>query len=118
MERRNIVDEDLQERVSAEAAILNSRLHYYGRLTGSSDRLLVPLTPSHPVFPEPGTPDTGCRSGAPASRSQTGAINHSMSLNRGRVSVSVGGGRRRAAGSSCSRAQSPGVSSSRVLRTT
>uniref|UniRef100_H3CCG7 Neutral amino acid transporter 9 n=1 Tax=Tetraodon nigroviridis TaxID=99883 RepID=H3CCG7_TETNG len=53
VERRNIVDEDLQERVSAEAAILNSRLHYYGRLTGSSDRLLVPLTPSHPVFPEP-----------------------------------------------------------------
>ncbi|CAF90675.1 unnamed protein product, partial [Tetraodon nigroviridis] len=49
VERRNIVDEDLQERVSAEAAILNSRLHYYGRLTGSSDRLLVPLTPSHPV---------------------------------------------------------------------
>lgn len=46
MEPRNIVDDELQERVSAEAAILNSRLHYYGRLAGSSgsDRLLVPLS--------------------------------------------------------------------------
>lgn len=41
MEPRNIVDDDPQERVSAEAAILNSRVHYYSRLTGSSDRLLV-----------------------------------------------------------------------------
>lgn len=40
VEPRNIVD-DPQERVSAEAAILNSRVHYYSRLTGSSDRLLV-----------------------------------------------------------------------------
>lgn len=48
MEPRNIVDDDPQERVSAEAAILNSRVHYYGRLTGSSDRLLVrPLTLAH-----------------------------------------------------------------------
>lgn len=41
VEPRNIVDDDPQERVSAEAAILNSRVHYYSRLTGSSDRLLV-----------------------------------------------------------------------------
>lgn len=41
VEPRNIIGDDLQERVSAEAAILNSRVHYYGRLTGSSDRLLV-----------------------------------------------------------------------------
>lgn len=41
VEPRNIVDFDPQERVSAEAAILNSRVHYYSRLTGSSDRLLV-----------------------------------------------------------------------------
>ncbi|CAB1424696.1 unnamed protein product, partial [Pleuronectes platessa] len=47
VEPRNIVDEDPQERVSAEAAILNSRVHYYGRLTGSSDRLLSP--PNHVV---------------------------------------------------------------------
>uniref|UniRef100_A0A665THK5 Neutral amino acid transporter 9 n=1 Tax=Echeneis naucrates TaxID=173247 RepID=A0A665THK5_ECHNA len=38
------------ERVSAEAAILNSRVHYYSRLTGSSDRLLSP--PNH-VIPRP-----------------------------------------------------------------
>lgn len=41
VEPRNIVDDAQQERVSAEAAILNSRVHYYSRLTGSSDRLLV-----------------------------------------------------------------------------
>lgn len=46
VEPRNIVDDEQQERVSAEAAILNSRVHYYGRLTGSSDRLLVPPGPS------------------------------------------------------------------------
>lgn len=45
VEPRNIVDDDPQERVSAEAAILNSRVHYYGRLTGSSDRLLVSSLP-------------------------------------------------------------------------
>uniref|UniRef100_A0A671TPK1 Neutral amino acid transporter 9 n=1 Tax=Sparus aurata TaxID=8175 RepID=A0A671TPK1_SPAAU len=50
VEPRNIVDDDPQERVSAEAAILNSRVHYYGRLTGSSDRLLSP--PNH-VIPGP-----------------------------------------------------------------
>lgn len=41
VEPRNIVDDVQQERVSSEAAILNSRVHYYSRLTGSSDRLLV-----------------------------------------------------------------------------
>ncbi|XP_047426117.1 sodium-coupled neutral amino acid transporter 9 [Mugil cephalus] len=51
VEPRNIVDvNDPQERISAEAAILNSRVHYYGRLTGSSDRLLSP--PNH-VIPTP-----------------------------------------------------------------
>ncbi|KAM3600090.1 uncharacterized protein V6R79_017248 [Siganus canaliculatus] len=50
VEPKNIVDDDPQERVSAEAAILNSRVHYYGRLTGSSDRLLSP--PNH-VIPLP-----------------------------------------------------------------
>uniref|UniRef100_A0A3Q1HY06 Neutral amino acid transporter 9 n=1 Tax=Anabas testudineus TaxID=64144 RepID=A0A3Q1HY06_ANATE len=50
VEPRNIIGDDLQERVSAEAAILNSRVHYYGRLTGSSDRLLSP--PDH-VIPRP-----------------------------------------------------------------
>ncbi|XP_038589228.1 sodium-coupled neutral amino acid transporter 9 isoform X1 [Micropterus salmoides] len=50
VEPRNIVDDDPQERVSAEAAILNSRVHYYSRLTGSSDRLLSP--PNH-VIPGP-----------------------------------------------------------------
>ncbi|CAG5867073.1 unnamed protein product [Menidia menidia] len=49
VEPRNIVD-DGEERISAEAAILNSRVHYYGRLTGSSDRLLSP--PNH-VIPQP-----------------------------------------------------------------
>lgn len=107
MEPRNIVGEDLQEHVSAEAAVLNSRVHYYGRLAGSSDRLLVPFTRLSP--PSGGkTPLTlgPTQSGvgaadvvllsrltivvqtvAPfwrpgwnwgsASRSQTGAINHS-----------------------------------------
>lgn len=41
VEPRNIIGDDPQERVSAEAAILNSRVQYYGKLTGSSDRLLV-----------------------------------------------------------------------------
>lgn len=50
VEPRNIVADDPQERVSAEAAILNSRVHYYSRLTGSSDRLLSP--PDH-VIPQP-----------------------------------------------------------------
>lgn len=50
VEPRNIVADEPQERVSAEAAILNSRVHYYGRLTGSSDRLLSP--PDH-VIPRP-----------------------------------------------------------------
>lgn len=50
VEPRNIVGEDVQERVSAEAAVLSSRVHYYSRLTGSSDRLLAPpdhVIPSH-----------------------------------------------------------------------
>ncbi|XP_051906057.1 sodium-coupled neutral amino acid transporter 9 [Hippocampus zosterae] len=47
VEPRNIVDDEPQERVSAEAAILNSRVHYYSRLTGSSDRLLSP--PNHVI---------------------------------------------------------------------
>ncbi|KAK9532995.1 hypothetical protein VZT92_010352 [Zoarces viviparus] len=51
VEPRNIVGDDPQERVSAEAAILNSRVHYYSRLTASSDRLLSP--PNH-VIPWPG----------------------------------------------------------------
>ncbi|KAM7369450.1 hypothetical protein PAMP_013717 [Pampus punctatissimus] len=50
VEPRNIVGDDPQERVSAEAAILNSRVHYYSKLTGSSDRLLSP--PNH-VIPRP-----------------------------------------------------------------
>ncbi|XP_029301150.1 neutral amino acid transporter 9 [Cottoperca gobio] len=47
VEPRNIVDDGPQERVSAEAAILNSRVHYYSRLTASSDRLLSP--PNHVI---------------------------------------------------------------------
>ncbi|XP_078127498.1 neutral amino acid transporter 9 isoform X1 [Sander vitreus] len=47
VEPRNIVGDDPQERVSAEAAILNSRVHYYSRLTASSDRLLSP--PNHVI---------------------------------------------------------------------
>uniref|UniRef100_A0A3Q3IUF3 Neutral amino acid transporter 9 n=1 Tax=Monopterus albus TaxID=43700 RepID=A0A3Q3IUF3_MONAL len=50
VEPRNIVDDEPQERVSAEAAILSSRVHYYSKLTGSSDRLLSP--PDH-VIPQP-----------------------------------------------------------------
>uniref|UniRef100_A0A8C5AR35 Neutral amino acid transporter 9 n=1 Tax=Gadus morhua TaxID=8049 RepID=A0A8C5AR35_GADMO len=50
VEPKNIVKDDLRERVSSEASILNSRLHYYSRLTGSSDRLLSP--PDH-VIPQP-----------------------------------------------------------------
>ncbi|XP_068190645.1 neutral amino acid transporter 9 [Antennarius striatus] len=50
VEPRNIVADDQLERVSSEASILNSRVHYYGRLTGSSDRLLSP--PNH-VIPGP-----------------------------------------------------------------
>ncbi|XP_034055038.1 sodium-coupled neutral amino acid transporter 9 [Gymnodraco acuticeps] len=47
VEPRNIVGDVPQERVSAEAAILNSRVHYYSRLTASSDRLLSP--PDHVI---------------------------------------------------------------------
>ncbi|XP_044000166.1 sodium-coupled neutral amino acid transporter 9 [Gambusia affinis] len=50
VEPRNIVSDDPQERISAEAAILNSRVHYYSRLTGSSDTTLSP--PNH-VIPTP-----------------------------------------------------------------
>ncbi|KAF5901924.1 sodium-coupled neutral amino acid transporter 9, partial [Clarias magur] len=50
VEPRNIVEDSAQERVSAEASVLNSRVHYYGRLSASSDRLLAP--PDH-VIPEP-----------------------------------------------------------------
>ncbi|XP_028661236.1 sodium-coupled neutral amino acid transporter 9 isoform X1 [Erpetoichthys calabaricus] len=50
VEPRNIVEEDTQERVSAAAAVMNSRMQYYSRLTGSSDRLLIP--PDH-VLPAP-----------------------------------------------------------------
>ncbi|KAI1905344.1 hypothetical protein AGOR_G00015140 [Albula goreensis] len=49
VEPRNIV-EDASERVSAEASVMSSRVQYYSRLTGSSDRLLVP--PDH-VIPAP-----------------------------------------------------------------
>ncbi|XP_026797522.3 sodium-coupled neutral amino acid transporter 9 [Pangasianodon hypophthalmus] len=49
VEPRNIVEDSAQERVSAEASVLNSRVHYYGRLTASSDRLLVP--PDHVILP-------------------------------------------------------------------
>ncbi|XP_029908406.1 neutral amino acid transporter 9 [Myripristis murdjan] len=47
VEPRNIVEDVSQERVSAEAAVLNSRVHYYSKLTGSSDRLLSP--PDHVI---------------------------------------------------------------------
>ncbi|KAI2660134.1 Sodium-coupled neutral amino acid transporter 9 [Labeo rohita] len=47
VEPRNIVGDEVPERVSAEAAVLSSRVHYYGRLTASSDRLLVP--PDHVI---------------------------------------------------------------------
>uniref|UniRef100_A0A4W4H2Y0 Neutral amino acid transporter 9 n=1 Tax=Electrophorus electricus TaxID=8005 RepID=A0A4W4H2Y0_ELEEL len=50
VEPRNIVEDSVQDRVSAEASVLNSRVHYYSRLTGSSDRLLAP--PDH-VIPPP-----------------------------------------------------------------
>ncbi|XP_053501345.1 sodium-coupled neutral amino acid transporter 9 [Ictalurus furcatus] len=50
VEPRNIVEDSTQERVSAEASVLNSRVHYYGRLAASSDRLLAP--PDH-VIPPP-----------------------------------------------------------------
>lgn len=46
VEPRNIVEDSTQERVSAEASVLNSRVHYYGRLAASSDRLLVIYVPS------------------------------------------------------------------------
>uniref|UniRef100_A0AAY4DV22 Neutral amino acid transporter 9 n=1 Tax=Denticeps clupeoides TaxID=299321 RepID=A0AAY4DV22_9TELE len=49
VEPRNIVDEASQGRVSAEASALSSRVHYYGRLTASSDRLLAP--PDHVIPP-------------------------------------------------------------------
>uniref|UniRef100_A0A3Q3EYL7 Neutral amino acid transporter 9 n=1 Tax=Labrus bergylta TaxID=56723 RepID=A0A3Q3EYL7_9LABR len=48
VEPRNIVDDDPQERVSAEAAILNSRVHYYSRLTGS-----LKVSPPNHVIPPP-----------------------------------------------------------------
>lgn len=47
VEPKYIVGDDVQERVSAEASALNSRVQYYGRLTASSDRLLVP--PDHVI---------------------------------------------------------------------
>ncbi|XP_061119689.1 neutral amino acid transporter 9 [Conger conger] len=50
VEPRNIVEDDVPERVSAEASVMSSRVHYYSRLTGSTDRLLVP--PDH-VIPAP-----------------------------------------------------------------
>ncbi|CAI5667679.1 neutral amino acid transporter 9 isoform X1 [Oreochromis niloticus] len=50
VERKNIINDGPQETVSAEAAVLNSRLHYYSRLMGSSDRQLSP--PDH-VIPQP-----------------------------------------------------------------
>uniref|UniRef100_A0AAR2LP73 Neutral amino acid transporter 9 n=1 Tax=Pygocentrus nattereri TaxID=42514 RepID=A0AAR2LP73_PYGNA len=50
VEPKNIVEDSAQERVSAEASALNSRVHYYSRLTASSDRLLAP--PDH-VIPPP-----------------------------------------------------------------
>ncbi|XP_034048428.1 sodium-coupled neutral amino acid transporter 9 isoform X2 [Thalassophryne amazonica] len=50
VERQNIVGDVAQAIVSDEAAVLNSRVHYYSRLTGSSDRLLSP--PNH-VIPGP-----------------------------------------------------------------
>lgn len=60
------MEDELPERVSAEAAVLSSRVHYYGRLTGSSDRLLVPphTRPSDPPV------------AATASTAQARAINH------------------------------------------
>ncbi|XP_029566234.1 neutral amino acid transporter 9 isoform X2 [Salmo trutta] len=50
VEHRNIVENDPSERVSAEASVLSSRVHYYSRLTAASDRLLSP--PDH-VIPCP-----------------------------------------------------------------
>uniref|UniRef100_A0AAY5KRG8 Neutral amino acid transporter 9 n=1 Tax=Esox lucius TaxID=8010 RepID=A0AAY5KRG8_ESOLU len=50
VEPRNIVEDTPSERVTAEAAVLSSRVHYYGRLTASADRLLSP--PDH-VIPCP-----------------------------------------------------------------
>lgn len=50
VEPRNIVEDAPQERVSAEASVLSSRVHYYSKLTGSSDRVLSP--PDH-VIPAP-----------------------------------------------------------------
>ncbi|XP_038825933.1 sodium-coupled neutral amino acid transporter 9 [Salvelinus namaycush] len=50
VEHRNIVENDPSERVSAEASVLSSRVHYYSRLAASSDRLLSP--PDH-VIPCP-----------------------------------------------------------------
>ncbi|XP_031434024.1 sodium-coupled neutral amino acid transporter 9 [Clupea harengus] len=49
VEHRNIVDDAPQERVSSEASIMSSRIHYYSRLTGSSDRALAP--PDHVIPP-------------------------------------------------------------------
>uniref|UniRef100_A0A8C7LAU2 Neutral amino acid transporter 9 n=1 Tax=Oncorhynchus kisutch TaxID=8019 RepID=A0A8C7LAU2_ONCKI len=47
VEHRNIVENEPSERVSAEASVLSSRVHYYSRLTASSDRLLSP--PDHVI---------------------------------------------------------------------
>uniref|UniRef100_A0A673XNX9 Neutral amino acid transporter 9 n=1 Tax=Salmo trutta TaxID=8032 RepID=A0A673XNX9_SALTR len=45
-----LLENDPSERVSAEASVLSSRVHYYSRLTAASDRLLSP--PDH-VIPCP-----------------------------------------------------------------
>ncbi|XP_046873212.1 sodium-coupled neutral amino acid transporter 9 isoform X1 [Hypomesus transpacificus] len=50
VEPRNIVENTPQERVTSEASVLSSRVHYYSKLTASSDRLLSP--PDH-VIPAP-----------------------------------------------------------------
>lgn len=65
VEPKNIVEDSAQERVSSEASVLNSRLHYYSRLTASSDKLLVlcmtlltakPVTPVSYIFPNQSMP--------------------------------------------------------------
>ncbi|XP_060765711.1 neutral amino acid transporter 9 isoform X2 [Neoarius graeffei] len=49
VEPRNIIEHSTHEQVSAEASALNSRVHYYSRLSASSDRLLAP--PDHVIPP-------------------------------------------------------------------
>lgn len=49
VEPRNIVDDASLKRVSSEASIMSSRIQYYSRLTGSSDRTLAP--PDHVIPP-------------------------------------------------------------------